>query len=244
MIIIDSRIGSKHLLKLIDKRYRPKLGFLEFGDVSFDGNGPTSTVSIGIELKNIEDFLTSMRTGRLGSHQIPGLVSTYFQSFIIIEGSYRKSRSGLIEVAKGYGGWTYITHGNQRYMYSEFEQFQTSIQVQTPISLRYTNSRKQTAKLIEAIYTWFAKPWNKHKSLQATTKPTRLYSYNQKLKPLETILVSIIPRLGSDRARRLSRKYPTITRIIQADPRGLADVDGIGPVLAGRIQTTLRELLA
>src|SRR5258708_669111 len=101
MIFLSPAFGSKQagqkrshdlrpLLDGLEVRYQ--LDPLKFGDFSFFGKGPDGPIAIGIELKTVNDFVSSMLSGRLAGHQIPGLLENYQRAYVVIEGVCRMDR--------------------------------------------------------------------------------------------------------------------------------------------------------
>ncbi len=93
MILVDSRIGSKDLIKPLGSI--SKLAVLEFADAMFVGGGEgNKPVFVGIEIKKIKDALSCIMSGRFAGHQLVGLVKEYDVRYLIIEGWYRADRKG------------------------------------------------------------------------------------------------------------------------------------------------------
>src|SRR3954469_1333034 len=105
---IDRRIGSKDLLKpIIATGLDAEITELAFADVAFTGQGTNGvSVDIGIELKNLNDLVGSLRSGRLAGHQLPGLRSAYEFSWLIVEGLWRTNDAGMVVTYQGKSrGW-------------------------------------------------------------------------------------------------------------------------------------------
>jgi len=166
-------VGSSHLAAHFDELKVPyEITSLEFADVMFMGNGPEGPVSVGVELKNIFDFINSMHTGRLAGHQIPGLKERYDHVWIIVEGFYRSRKgSGIAEVPRG-PTWMPLYLGKRPVFWNELEAFITSIEVQAGIHVRRTRTEHETARLIGTVLLpWWGKQWTDHRSLKQLDIP-------------------------------------------------------------------------
>lgn len=79
MIYVDDRAGSCELAHPLQQRGLPaELTRLDFGDVAFVGRGEQDTpVWVGIEFKQLAEFVTSVRSERFQGYQLPGMRETY-----------------------------------------------------------------------------------------------------------------------------------------------------------------------
>lgn len=106
-LLVDTRAGSK---ELIDPLHRLKLpvqeAFLEFGDLAFVGRGPGGEDKfIGIEYKKLPDLVSSIRSGRLQGHQMPGMRDTFDMSYLLIEGELQYDDQGVLLKRVGRSSW-------------------------------------------------------------------------------------------------------------------------------------------
>lgn len=105
MILIDNRAGSKDLVKYppLDDKSLAKLTRLDSGDVMFAGNGPDGPLLVGIELKSLDDLLSSMGTNRLQATQIPAMLEEYDWSYLLWYGTDRPNpKTGRLETLRAY----------------------------------------------------------------------------------------------------------------------------------------------
>jgi len=165
MIYVDSRVGSKELFAPLQALgLEVALTTLEFGDVCFEGKGPkTSLVEIGIELKTLGDAISSLRSGRLSGHQLPGLRQTYTHTWLILEGQWRHNEAGQITTYQGpKRGWK-ISPGKMSA--SEFEKQILTLELCGGVIPRYTNRRADTLRFIYNLFRWWTDAaYDKHKS--------------------------------------------------------------------------------
>ncbi len=232
MILLDPRVGSKHLAEHFDALEVPyELTHLEFGDAAFVGEGETGAVSVGIELKNIGDLVNSMTSGRLAGHQLPGLLDRYGSNvWLIVEGIYRaKKGSGLLEVPRG-AGWSPLSPGNRPIFAADVENFLTTLEVQAGVKVRLTRCERDTATTIGLLHGWWQKPWGTHRSLHVIHRPTQPMHLTTK----DSVSVQIqrialgLPGVGYDRSWAIAGAFKSPAWMALAGESEWAEVPGIG----------------
>lgn len=103
MILIDDRAGSRDLVRYqpLNDKSLAKLTRLDSADVMFDGKGPDGPVLVGVELKSIDDLLSSMETNRLQATQIPAMLEEYDWSYLLWYGIDRPNpKTGRLETLR------------------------------------------------------------------------------------------------------------------------------------------------
>lgn len=240
MITIDPRVGSVDLCtELQAMGVAIKSEMLEFGDAAFEGNGPQGRVSVGIERKRIGDLLNSIRSKRFSGHQLPGLVHSYDYAWLFVEGSYRPNpQTAVLEHPRG-GTWEEIHYGKGRgYMYAELDKWLTSIQVRTPVMVRRSFNRYETAIMIVDLYEWFQKAWDDHHA------HVGVYNHNESVMPLKVPLARRVAcqleKIGWEKSALVSRAFPTVLDMAIATEQEWANIPGIGKVLSKRIVAELQ----
>lgn len=224
MIIVDQRIGSKHLVDMLPNA---QLEFLEYGDVSFVGGGKL----IGIEIKTISDALNSMQSGRLADHQIPGLLAMYDVVYLIVEGYYRSDpESGVVQWRRG-RDWTDAYSGHSRVMWSALDGWLTSMEILGGIHLRRTTSAKETAATIQSLYNWWQK--DEHKSLRVFNTAADAAAIDRP--GFERRVAKELPLIGWERSKDVVKHFGTVYRMATAPLSEWLKVDGIGPGIAGKV---------
>src|ERR1035437_3942143 len=110
MILVDRRVGSNDLLAPLKAAgFDAQLVELAFGDIAFEGKGLNGTpLNVGVELKRLGDLVSSLRTGRLAGHQLPGLLRTYDYAWLLVEGQWRANAAGQVTTQKRSRLWTVI----------------------------------------------------------------------------------------------------------------------------------------
>lgn len=126
---------------------------LEFADIAFAGRGNDDTpVFIGIELKKLPDLVSSLRTGRLSGHQLPGLLAAFDYVYLLVEGAWKPDSKGRIITARRHGAWAALPG----MPVSEMEKRLTTLDLLGGMRVRHTSSRACTLHFIANLYHW----WN------------------------------------------------------------------------------------
>ncbi len=263
-ILVDDRIGSKYLATLIEKedeRAEVELTRLEYGDVAISVNGPDdSEMLVGIEVKRIEDLLSSLSTGRLVAHQIPGLLDMYDMCILLVQGMYRPDpETGVLQILKntrtGKRTWIAAKNGEYRWMWKDVNTRLWSIYAQTlmmgkPVTILQTANSRETALIILSIASWGSKKWGQHRSLKAMNKMTsvRLTTYKHKqesgigrlLPPTkqEEIVAHLV---GPSKALRVLDHFGSIHNLVNADESEWLGIKGIGKLTTKEVMNVLRR---
>ncbi len=174
MVLVDRRVGSADLLgPLKDAGLPAELDTLEFADIAFTGKGPKGApIDIGIELKKIGDLVSSLRSGRLAGHQLPGLRAAYEYSWLLVEGQWRHDEMGKLVTFQGKGrGWKPIPG---KMSASELEKQVLTLELCGGLHVRYSPTRRDTIRFLSSLYRWFCdKSMDSHTShLVVHTAPT------------------------------------------------------------------------
>src|SRR5690242_6270596 len=98
-LLLDPRAGSGDLLPELQKHTNGDVTHvtLNSGDVAWEGNYKTGTVFCGLEIKTIPDMMVSLRSGRY-LDQLHRMQEDYGIVYLLLEGSYRPSNEGFLEV--------------------------------------------------------------------------------------------------------------------------------------------------
>lgn len=206
MILVDSRVGSKHLAPLIRNS---ELTQLDSADAAF------STVDgrlVGVEVKKVNDAVQCMYTGRLADDQIPKMRATYDVCYLVVEGVYRpEPGTGVLQLWREFdstkpvkcGQWYDVQSGRKRLMFSAFESWLSTISTLGGVSVRNTSSVDTTAALLSVLYNWWQR--GDHRSFDAMhwsegdsavlSRPTMLRR-----------MVALLPHIGWIRSAVLASK--------------------------------------
>lgn len=153
MLLVDSRIGSKDLADpLRDMGLDVETTTLDYADCCFEGRGnDDAPIFIGIELKKLPDLVSSLRTGRLSGHQLPGLVASFDFAYLLVEGTWKPDAKGLITTPRRHGSWSVLPG----MPVSEMEKRLTTLDLLGGLRVRHSSSRAVTLHFIANLYRWF-----------------------------------------------------------------------------------------
>ena len=225
------------LFHAIGLRTQRKL--LAFGDMAFEGNGPRGPAAIGIERKTISDLIGSIHSGRLTSHQIPGMRNLYDYSYLIIQGiSRRNQASGLLETLYQ-GKWYPLKLGPRTIPYSALDSIRWSMETQGGMIVRQTDSDRDTVEEIAGIYRSWQKPWDGHSSFKTIYLPS---APTVVIHPpsLARQYARLMPGIGWERSGAVAARFSTCEDITLATVEEWAEIEGVGKATAEKVYSAIR----
>lgn len=258
MILVDPRIGSADLAAPLAALGLPvETLYLDFGDVAFGGNGPGgTTVQVGIELKRLPDLLSSFASGRLTSHQLPGLLSSFDAVWLVVEGQYRSGAEGILEWGRSrpwkdaeITNWGDAGYGNRRWMYSEVEHRLSTIELKAGVHVKRTANSAETVAAIAALYSWWhSDEWDDHTSHipQAMKYKRPSMGGPAPLLPptLREAIAAQLPGIGCKSAAMVAGKFESVRDMVNADVGEWLKLPGIGKRTAQGVVAALTNKVA
>ena len=239
MIEVDYRVGSEHLVPLLDQMLLPtSIVELTFGDVAFFGNGPEGRVSIGIEVKRIRDLVNSIRDGRLSGYQLPGMTNHYYACLLIVEGMWQPGDDGRLQIWRS-GQWETLTEPS--IMYAEVDNHLSTLQWEINLRYKRTGSTRETAHVIANQY----RRWQKAHG--DPTAHTQFYDSGFEgtfpLKPLgvvERFSHAILPGMGLKKCQNAAQAFGSVVDMALSDESDWRKIDGIGSKMAKDMVASIR----
>lgn len=242
-MIIDDRDGSRDLVFLHPLNEMAVLSRLDSGDISIVGNGPNgTTVSIGVEYKSIEEFVTSEASGRLSGTdgQLVRMFDEYDRVYVLTYGKYRSGPFNRLEFTKG-ERWKTYKIGTREVPYGFLEGAITSI-TECGVRHKHVETEQDAAHWLAALERWWSKPYNKHKffrkfndagpaNLMPSVDPDTLF----KMK-----LARALPGVGWEKAFAIANCFPSGESMVNASVREWLEVPGIGKVMAETFHRLIR----
>jgi len=259
MIFVDRREGSIDLVPYF--KTKPIVTELEFGDVSFSGSYVGESLSIGVERKRVSDLIGSIASGRLSGHQIPGMIRTYYRSYLVVEGIWKGDKGTDELLVSRDGGRTFrsLFYGNKRWTGSSIYAYLTGIETFLGIPFRLTRDARSTVQLIEYLHGWWQSihRHTSHLSLHNKTKrltneapsgpcsivPMSLREVTE-LKGVDKdvrYLVSTLPHIDNKRSIVIARHFKRPKDVFDATLEDWLTVPGIGKITAMDIVKFLHE---
>lgn len=236
-VMIDSRIGSNDLYPLLQQRRVPvELCKLRFADVALVGNGPAgNSVFIGVERKRIRDLIASLMTGRMAGHQLPGLVEEYPYRWVVVEGAFKTSDRGTIEIPKGHGKWEDLGFDAVG-----LEGYLLTLEMKGGCFIKRSYDVRETVQFVEGLFNWWVKKtWDEHHShLAMYTPPEALVL----AKPaLVRRWAKELKGIGFDKSGPIAERFKTGLGLACATEAELREVPGVGKTLAAQIVREMQE---
>lgn len=225
---MDERVGSKHYAALIGSK--AVVTRLDYGDAAFNGYGG---IAVGIEIKKLLDAVSCMYTGRLADHQIPGMAMAYDVRYLVVEGLYQpEPGSGVLQYYKGelgkWGRWVDASAGKKRLMYSAFESWLTTLEVQGGCRVKSTPSSAVTAMWLLQQWSW----WQREDHASFHTFHTAPGSAELVRPGFTRRVAAELPGVGWEKSKAVIEKFPTVERMVNATEKEWREIDGVGPKIA------------
>ena len=236
MIYLDNRTGSAELFTPLQRRRLPVvLTTLRFGDLAFAGKGPHGDVMIAVERKRITDLLQSLTSGRLSGHQLPGLVEEFAFRWLLVEGRYRETEDGWIEIPRKHGKTDTV-----RLRFSALENYLITLTMKGGMLVHRAWDVEESCAWIEALYNWWTKKeFNDHRSHLALHQAA---DYAVFFRPSLVHRVAMqLPGIDDGRAPLVARKFPTVVDMVGAEATAWQSIPGIGPKIAANVVKALRS---
>ena len=248
MIGIDPRHGSSigekmshdlvPVLKSLGVDSQPMM--LDSGDAFFLGNGPDGVLRVGVELKLVSDFVSSMLSGRL-SEQIGKMSEERERMYLILEGFYRANRrNGLLEVPRG-KTWRPLYTGTRQVFWTDVERYITGLE-EVGVRIRRTRTPYETAQVIaRVLYAFWDKPYDEHRSLHGIYRP-QIFSLVREDDVTRRVrqVAACLPGIGAGRSRAVAEAFGSIIASVNASQDEWQRIDGIGKKLAGDVVEAIR----
>lgn len=240
MILIDSRTGSKELLPYVQRvGINAELAQLEYGDATFEGNGPEGRVGVGVERKTLSDILNCVDDSRYSAHQRPGMLAMYQTSVLIIEGVWKPDiDAGYLMECVAQMTWRPYRYRSAMVRYSKLFRYLFSLQMAGTIVM-CTRNLEHTAYNICEMYAWYQKRWDDHTALLEVQK---LNIPSLVGKPsLVRRWASQLDGVGVKHSQEAERIFRTPYELAQGDERDWITIPGVGAKLAQNIVRQIHE---
>ena len=231
LILVDDRAGSRDLIPHLPEKYR-KLTRLEYGDVSFRGNGPQGEqLNIGYELKSIPDLVACIHDGRYAGHQLPGMQRAYDLSYLVVLDRIRRDHRGLLYYHRGRNKWSQPFSG-QRYplTLTTLRKWLLTVEVQGGVRIIFADGLADAGHTILAHYKWWAGEWDDHKSLR-TFDDSKTFSVFSEPSALRKMAAQF-KQIRWVRSKAVEAHFDSIRDMALADESEWREIDGIGPKIA------------
>lgn len=179
MICIDTREKGQ-LDRHLQRHGLPvSVTAMEFGDITWEGHGPSGPVMVSVERKRMDawsqDLITSMTDRRLSGHQLRGMREAYDYLYLVVEGVWKEGPGGEIVIpvrSNGKTEWKPLFASGRSVSYRQVVGYLDSISLRVratstgePLRVIQTGDEYQTASRLAALYRlWTEKRWDEHHS--------------------------------------------------------------------------------
>lgn len=240
MILLDPRVGSGELLKLFQPfGVTVTITKLEFGDMAWEGKGPSGACMVVVERKRIDDLIQSMHSRRLSGHQLPGMAENYDYGYLIVEGVWRPGSEGEMQVMQ-WGKW------QRRGVHTRaVNNYLMGLSLRAGLIVWRTGDERETVGwVVDQYRMWTEKEWGEHRSHDQVYAPAdrtggRVLSFRPRKIGLVEKVGMQLPGVDT-KARKVAERFASVEDMVAADEKEWARVEGIGKVGAKRIWAALR----
>src|SRR5574342_139107 len=220
MIYVDDRAGSCELAEPLRQRgLDVELTRLDFGDVAFAGSGEKDEpLWIGVEFKQLSEFVASVRSERFQGFQLPGMRQVYAHSYLFIEGDLSYNERGQLTQGPGRNRGEKM-HG--RMTVAELLKRLFVLHLRGGINPVLLSTRRDTLSAIEALYrTWTDTPLDQH------TSHIGMYSAPP-LVPISPFRQAVCkwPHIGIRLSRSVEQRFGSVQRAANATGLEWADLE-------------------
>ena len=233
MILLDDRVGSVHYAEYLGERCT--IIRLESADAAFAGNGHT----VGVEIKRVPDAVNCLYSGRLADAQIPLMRQQYDVCYLVIEGLYQPDTAGVLQQYKGglgkWGHWHDARSGSKRLMYSQFEQWLSTLEVEGGVRVRHTLTPWSTANLLLALENWWSRGGHKSFHVMHNGSDTASLTRPNMLRRIAAEL----PLIGWERSAAVAQHFKSVEAMVEATEAEWREIDGIGKGIAKAVVEAL-----
>ena len=249
MIYVDNRAGSSQLIPLLRSLgCEVESGTYPYGDVNFFGYGANGDpASVGVEIKSIEDVIACIQSGRFAGHQLPGLLSSFDYTWLLVVSDYRpRARDGVLEYRKaGRNGGQYWSEscGRQRTVFwRDVESWLMTMSICGGIRIHQEPDYDHAALWLKNTVNWFSRDQHKsHKVIQGTK--SMFPDQALLIKPtLARRVAAQLPGIAEVRSAAVAAKFKTLESMVTATEKDWRTVDGLGAGTARKIFNAIHGL--
>jgi ERCC4-type nuclease len=239
-VLIANDVGSKDLIEYPPFDKCGELCDLTSGDVCFIGNGPDGPVTVGVELKNVEDLVSSTDNGRLQGTQFRRMLTEYQVIWLLYYGRFRQAPlSNQLQLWKA-GEWRNHYLGKRPVYFPRLTSLLISAQ-EIGVNTWHCEDKRQAVDWLAELVKWRIKPWEKHTSLQALDQSRTVNNKDKREKQanraslmpvidertqLRAKVALQLPALGYHRALEVAERY-SVKQMVNLTPDQWAELETV-----------------
>jgi ERCC4-type nuclease len=249
LVLIDDRAGSKDLMVYEPLNTCGQLCRLPSGDayiVGVDADGQ-STVNVGVEVKSVSDFVSSVDNGRLTAEQLPAMERDYDVVWLVVYGRFKPGYAGCLQSVNSHGLWVDHHAGTRAVSYGYVVQNLMTISA-SGVLVATVDSPAAAAHWLACLARWWSKPLAQHSAFKKFNSAgdseidrrlkktaTGAVSYVDPKKKLRAKIAKQFPGIGYDKAVAAAEHFPSTTAMVNATAEEWMELDGVGKVIAKAI---------
>ncbi len=234
-MLIDDRAGSRDLADLPPLDELAELVRLPAGDVAIYGNGQAGRVAVGVEVKRIDDLISSIQSGRLQGRQMPDMRAEYDVSWLLVHGLWRPNpKTGALQTLAKTGMYADWSFGRQSPLpYAYLTGWLVTAQM-AGVHVARVWDLHEAAWWLAVLERWWSKPWDRHRGLRALDRSRDVVQSPGMSDEFTRVMriASAFPMISYERARNLAQAFATPAELVCADVEALSSVAKVGPVIA------------
>lgn len=187
---------------------------LDFADVAFQGRGEKDTsVEVGVELKTLPDAISSLRTGRLAGHQMPGLFDLYGHNvWVVVEGNWSTNKAGIIVQQHWHGRRPEWRTVKGKMSGDELTKRLLTLELQYGCHVHFSTSRRNTVSFLVSLYRWWTdKSLDEHRSAMVAHIPSTVVPISAERRAL-----AMWPGIGLEWSRAALATFGSVGRAAAA----------------------------
>lgn len=198
--------------------------------------------SVCIEIKSPVDLLNSMQyTGRL-LEQMRKAFIVHDHYVLIVQGDAGFDPTTKLYSYPGRGGSRPVVANGGRgeaVMYQAVDNFLTSLSMLCGVMVKMASNESETVQQVLDLYQWHSKPLHSH----TTQLDRRLYEpfHLAESTPLVRRWAAQMQGIEAIKSAGVMEQFDSALDMAQASEKDWQRVDGIGPVIAKRAWTAIRE---
>jgi ERCC4-type nuclease len=203
---------------------------------------------VGVERKKLSassaDLIASMHDRRLQGLQLRGMAKTYDYLYLVVEGIWRPSLHGAIEVSNGSGGWRPLFYRQRGVEYRQVDGFLDSLSLRANVHVIRSATTAETASILANRYQRWQRPWHHHHSHDQIYSPhpsaqftgrARIYNRDPGLVEKVAAQLPLIDR----KAWAVGERFRSVLEMVAAGERDWREIDGIGKKTARAVLAAL-----
>lgn len=219
-------------------------------DALIVGNGPSGSLLVAAEVKEVRDLLSSAGTGRLQSStegQLPAMLADYDQNWLVWYGTVRYGVGGGLEAPvsrneRGQCVWGPFTHDGKRDgkpIRNELLRRMLIAVAAMGVHVHRVHDAKDAAVWLSELHAYWTKGYDEHGFTkvfnQAPRFPQTVGGCTREELDRARRVFDRYPGLGMERSLAAAKHFGSVREMANATEKEWREVPGVGPVIAAGV---------